>query len=315
VQKGVISERAIRLDRHTCFTIVASYPVATDAVEDSPDELLRFRKWGDLTLAWVRDQYGDQLKAAFVHLDERYPHLHLWLLPDNSDADATVLHPGKNAKRDTEARLKSGGVPPREAVAAGNRALKSAMRTWIDDYHRQVGAPLGMHRDGPKRRRLSRAQWRAERAMLDHHRQLNEDRVRLQDQVSLLEARAVKLALQQHEMETKAKAFVDRAEQHHLRMRAEAAQIAALGPLLTALVTEIENRTISCTQAGGWRVRDPSPFRAAGNVWARLEPTIRRLVRMIRDAEEGRWTAEAHEPKHCALPHDDLGEKPFEGAL
>jgi len=276
VKSGQVSDRAIRTDRHTLFTIVASYPTPTEAVEASSEELDRFRRWVDLNLAWVRELYGDQLKTAFVHTDETYPHLHCWLLPDDPSADAALLHPGKVTKRATEARLKEEGVPPREAVAAGNRSLKEAMRGWQDDYHRAVGAPLGMHRDGPKRRRLSRAQWAAEQAMLDHHRALEEDRVRLEAQVAVLEDAVTKMVEQQRELEAKAEAFVNRAAEHHLRMQAEAAQVAALGPLLDTVVAELEGGTISFNLETGWRVRDPSPFRAAGKVWVKLEPAVRR---------------------------------------
>lgn len=302
LKNGKVCERAIRHDRHTVFTIIASYPMPTAAVEVSPEELKRFKRWVDLTLAWVRAQYGDQLKAAFAHIDERFPHLHFWCLPDDPSADATLLHPGKVAKKKVEARLKSEGVPSREAVAAGNRALKAAMRDWQDGYHRAVGAPLGMHRDGPKRRRLSRAQWAAEQAMLEHHRVLEEDRVRLEAEVSALEDAVTRMVEQQRDLEAQAAAFVDRAEQHHRRMRTEAAQVAALGPMLDALVSELEGRTITFDPETGWRVRDPSPFRAAGKIWVKLEPAVRRLVNLVQAAEDGRWTAVSREPEYPALP-------------
>ena len=305
VKNGTVSERRIRADRHTLFTIVASYPTLTTTMEDSPEGQARFKEWVDLTVAWVQERYGAQLKVAFAHTDETFPHLHCWLLPDDPSADATLLHPGKAVKRTTEARLKSKGTPPREAVAAGNRALKQAMRGWIDDYHRAVGAPLGMHRDGPKRRRLSRAQWAAEQSMLDHHRQLEADRIRLEAHVTELEARGVTIAAQQRELVMKAVAFVDRAEQHHRRMRAELDQVAALNPMLDALVAELEDRTISIEPGGSLRVRDPSPYRAAGKVWVKLEPTIRRLVGMVQAAEDGRWTAGSREPEFTPLPRPE----------
>jgi len=311
-KNGRVSERSIRADRHTLFTIVASYPVSTGAVEASPDEMERFKRWVDLTVDWVREQYGDQLKAAFVHTDETYPHLHFWLLPDDPSADATLLHPGKVAKREAEDRLKSEGTPPREAVKAGNRALKSAMREWIDGYHRVVGAPLGMRRDGPKRRRLSRGQYQAEQAMLDHHRNLEEDRVRLEGQVVVLAEAVTTMTAQQRELETKAAAFVDRAERHHIRMRDEVARMNALGPMLDALVSELENQTITFDPETGWRVRDPSPFRAAGKIWTRLEPAIRRLVGMVRAAEDGNWTAGSNNPESTPLLRPD--PTPFEAA-
>jgi hypothetical protein len=312
VKDGRVSERAIRADRHTLFTLVASYPTPTTAVEGSSEELVRFKRWVDLTVAWVQEQYADQLKAAFAHIDEKYPHLHFWLLPDDPSADATLLHPGKVAKKEIEARLKSEGAPPREAVAAGNRALKTAMREWIDDYHRVVGAPLGMRRDGPKRRRLSRGQYQAEQAMLDHHRQLEADRIRLEAQVTELEKRAITLAAQQRELEVKAAAFVDKAEQHHRRIRQEAAQVNALGPMLDALATELEDRTITFDSQTGWQVRDPRPYRAAGKVWVKLEPAVRRLVGMVQAAEEGRWTAASKYLELTPLPCPD--PTPYEAA-
>jgi hypothetical protein len=312
VNNGRVSERAIRRDRHTLFTLVASYPVPTVAVEDSPEELARFKRWVDLTLAWVQEQYEDQLKAAFAHLDERFPHLHFWCLPDDSGADATVLHPGKVAKSAVEVRLKSEGAPPREAVAAGNRALKAAMRLWQDSYHRAVGAPLGMHRDGPKRRRLSRSQWAAEQAMVEHHRKLEEDRTRLEAQVAALEENLTRMVEHQRDLEVKARAFVGRAEQHHRRMQKEAAQVAALGPMLDALVSELEDQTIAFDPDTGWRVRDPSPFRAAGKIWVKLEPAVRRLVSLVQAAEDGRWTAGSRDPEPMPPPRPD--PEPFAAA-
>lgn len=298
VTQGRAGTRAIRKDRHTLFTIVASYPGTADAVTASEQEQDRFRRWVRLTLNWVRQQYGDQLKAAFAHTDERHPHLHFWLLPDDPGADAALLHPGKRAKREVEAGLKSEGTPPREAVKAGNRALKDAMRAWIDDYHQHVGAPLGMSRDGPKRRRLSRAQHQAECAMMAHHQRLEEDRARL-------EAKVAAMVAQQNELQMKAGDFVERAKRHHERMRAEAAQVAALGPMLDALVTEIENRTIHFDPEAGWRVRDPGPFHAAGRIWVKLEPAIRRLVGLVQAAEDGQWTAGARGPAPCPLPRPE----------
>lgn len=310
VKNGSVSERAIRADRHTLFTIVASYPTPTTSVKGSSEELARFKRWVNLTVAWVQERYGDQLKTAFAHIDEKYPHLHFWLLPNDPSGDATCLHPGKVAKRETVTRLKAEGTPPREAVKAGNRALKDTMRGWIDGYHQAVGAPLGMRRDGPKRRRLSRSQYMAEQAMLDHHRQLEEDRVRLEAEVAVLEDTTATMVTLQREMEMKANAFVGRAERHHNRMRDEARQIAALNPMLDALVIEIENRTIEFDPEAGWRIEDPSPFRAAGKVWVKLQPAVKRLVAMVREAEDGNWAAGSEDPEYTPLPRPD--PTPFE---
>lgn len=299
---GKASERAIRRDRHTLFTLVASYPVPTAEVDASREELARFKTWVDLTLGWVREQYGDQLKTGFAHIDESFPHVHFWCLPDDPSADATLLHPGKIAKREVETRMKSDGFPPRAAVAAGNRALRAAMSDWQDSYHRAVGAPLGFERDGPKRRRLSRAQYRAERAALDHHSKLEADRARLESQVAELEKKAENMAVQQRELERKAADFLELAERHHKRMRKEAAQVTAFDAMLDALAAELENGTISYNPATGWKMGDPTPFRAAGRVWTKLEPPVRRLVALAQASDDGRLTGAGCEPRPLIAP-------------
>lgn len=163
--KQGLRARAIRADRHTLATIIASYPLTHAQIAAGGDEArAHHAEWEARTAAWVRERYGDQLRIVVAHDDEDHPHLHFWLLPDDPDADATKLHPGKLVKRQVEAELKAQGIEPRIAVKAGNEALKVEMRAWVDDYHADVGVPLGMTRDGPKRRRLTRAQWQVEMA-------------------------------------------------------------------------------------------------------------------------------------------------------
>lgn len=160
--------RAIRSDRHTMASIVMSYPVPRSAIV-TDDARAAFARWEAAHVAWLSDTYGDQLRVVVAHDDELHPHLHAWLLPDDPGADATTLHPGKMAKKAAEAEAKQEGLAPREAVKLGNRALKEAMTAWQDAYHEAVGAPLGLTRSGPKRRRLSREQWKAEKATAQAH--------------------------------------------------------------------------------------------------------------------------------------------------
>jgi hypothetical protein len=133
---GSQKSRAIRNDRHTMASIVMSYPVPRSAI------------------------VTDEAKAKIA----------AWLLPDDPGADATTLHPGKVAKKEVEARAKAENVDNREAVKLGNRALKAAMTVWQDEYHAAVGVPEGLTRSGPKRRRLSREQWNAEKATAKAHK-------------------------------------------------------------------------------------------------------------------------------------------------
>lgn len=164
-RKGKTHRRAIRADRHTLATVVASYPLTHEQIAAGGDEArAHHAAWERDTIAWVRDRHGDQLKVVIAHDDESHSHIHFWLLPDDVEARADTLHPGKVAKRIAEDVARASGASDRDAVKAGNDALKIAMRETLDAYHREVGEPLGMTRDGPKRRRLTRAQWQAEKA-------------------------------------------------------------------------------------------------------------------------------------------------------
>lgn len=160
---GTEKTRAIRSDRHTMASIVMSYPVPYSAIKTDEDRAALAR-WEKRNLDWLREKYGDQVKVVLAHDDETQPHIHAWILPDDPDADATKLHPGKQAKKMVEAQAKADGLEPREAVKLGNRALKETMTGWQDEYHAAVGVPEGLTRSGPKRRRLSREQWKAEKA-------------------------------------------------------------------------------------------------------------------------------------------------------
>jgi hypothetical protein len=162
-KNGEIANRAIRKDRHTMASIVVSYPKPFSAIISEEDKE-KLARWQNANVFWMKEKYGEQLRVVIAHIDEDHPHLHAWLLPDDSGADATTLHPGKQAKQQAEANAKADGLEPRMAVKLGNRALKEAMTAFQDEYYGAVGLPMGLTRSGPKRRRLSREQWTAEKA-------------------------------------------------------------------------------------------------------------------------------------------------------
>ena len=302
------SPRAIRSDRHTFFTIIASYPLFPSELGDQQQD---YKRWEDLTVQWVKAQYGGQLKVVFLHLDEAYPHLHFWLLPDSPDADALVLHPGKLAKRHVELRLKKEGIAPRKAVQAGNRALKDRMRAWIDDYHLIVGAPCGLRRDGPRRRRLSRAQHQAETAMLAHHRELYECRAGLEREIALLagvraeeqmrvdtlEQQAAEALDKHNELEVLASNYLKDLQEKTDKLRRGAEQLRAAGPLMDAIAQEIADRTITFDPVSGWSFRDAEPFQRATFVWQKLSPAIKTLIDLVRETDEGRAAGQFQEPE------------------
>src|SRR5690606_15877396 len=97
-----------------------------------------------------------------MHIDESHVHLHAYGLHPSGHADR--LHPGKAAKKKAVEAAMSDGQEKKAANAVGDKAYVEAMREWQDSYSLKVGLPHGLTRLGPARRRLSRAEWMAEKA-------------------------------------------------------------------------------------------------------------------------------------------------------
>lgn len=78
-----------------------------------------------------------------------------------SGFSARELNPAWLAKLEREEAARTAGEDDRTAVKLGNLAYREKARELQDQYHREVGLASGLTRTGPKRERLSRAQWRA----------------------------------------------------------------------------------------------------------------------------------------------------------
>ena len=165
--KGKQRFRAIRKDRNTLFTFVASYPVKTEDLDrDETGETRRmYEKWKEANITFLREEFGAELKTVIEHTDEEHPHIHAYILPDEEPGIfADQRHPGKIAKADAAVVAQAQGLKGKELTKVTNNCYKASMRDWQDHYYEQVGAPCGLTRDGPKRRRTSRSQWRIEKA-------------------------------------------------------------------------------------------------------------------------------------------------------
>ncbi|TBB56258.1 hypothetical protein ELH44_22295 [Rhizobium ruizarguesonis] len=154
--------RAIRKTQKTLATVVASYSVPLAEVRNDPEKTKALTDWEKRTVAWLRETYGDQLVGVVRHVDETYPHLHAYILPDNRMMKVSDIHPGQVAKGEV---MSAGHLPGEDAKALnkrGDAAYRAAMRDWQASYHQTVGIPCGLTRLGPLKRRLTRAQWQAE---------------------------------------------------------------------------------------------------------------------------------------------------------
>ena len=120
--------------------------------------------WERRVVGWLRDQWGDDLAAVVRHTDEKYAHLHAYILPGDAEMRARRLHPGVSAKEAAKSEAVADGADAKTANGIGNRVYRAAMREMQDGFWRSVGIPCQLTRIGPARRRLTRAAWHAEKA-------------------------------------------------------------------------------------------------------------------------------------------------------
>lgn len=164
--KGKERKRAIRSDRKTLMTAIASFPVPTAELDDDKtgQTRARYEQWKKSNIDFMKAQFGDNLKSIIEHSDEEYPHLHGYALPDDDPGCyAFDLHPGEIARKKAAGLVKD-DIEGKDVKTATNIAYRNAMRDMQDEYYLKVGAPCGLLRTGPKRKRLTRKQYMEEKA-------------------------------------------------------------------------------------------------------------------------------------------------------
>ena len=134
-----------RKDMHTLLAGVDSFP--REVMEADP---ARYDKWKEVELERLKRLHGSRLVAVVEHLDEAQPHIHYYVLAPADEPDAKMMVAGHRACKDAGVRSSS---------KEGRKVYATAMVEWQDDYHREVGHPLGLERFGPQRLRLTRKEW------------------------------------------------------------------------------------------------------------------------------------------------------------
>lgn len=140
--------RKLRIDGLCIAAGVISFPSGKDGWPEYRDDAIE----------WLKDKYSDDLKSVVEHIDEAYPHIHFYAVPEIGKRFDSV-HDGYRAANEAKANgLKKG---------AQNTAYKSAMKTWQDELHAACGAKYGLARTGPRRQRLTREQWKSQQAVAE----------------------------------------------------------------------------------------------------------------------------------------------------
>ncbi len=155
--------RKLRSDQKTLHTIVASHPFTMNEIRSDPDKRREAEAWERRTIAWLQDQYGDDLKSVIRHEDESHFHVHAYVVPTSDpELKAQKYHPGATVKRAVMDAGPAEGEDQKALMKRANAAYKATMREWQDSYHQAVAIPCGLTRLGPQRRRLSRDEWQRE---------------------------------------------------------------------------------------------------------------------------------------------------------
>lgn len=136
--------RKMRMDGLCMLAGVVSLPA--ERISDWVD----FR---DATIKYLINKYGERLKSVIEHTDEEHPHLHFYAVPLHNER-FDLIHDGRKASAEMAALGKKKG--------AQNKAYIEAMRKFQDEFYQNVAVNFGLTRDGPRRRRLTRAQWQIE---------------------------------------------------------------------------------------------------------------------------------------------------------
>lgn len=139
-----IGGRKIRADAHVLLAGVASFP--RDLQKSEPET---YAKWESKTVEWLQKKYGDNLKAVLMHDDEDHPHIHFYVYSAEK-VNAKELHDGYVAAAKFPPITKEAGI-----------AHANAMREMQSAYYAEVAHDCGLLRDGPKRKRMDRATYKA----------------------------------------------------------------------------------------------------------------------------------------------------------
>jgi len=148
--------RKLRQDAHIISVCVCAYPIPNNELV-GPDAVHELDRWINSTLDWARKEFGvDQLKAAVLHRDEGYPHLHLVCVPPAIGVEPSPL---RRASKAALAKAKDKDRPRR----IERNAFKQAGRDLQDSFYHGVSCHFGHQRLGVNRRkRLSPEQRRLE---------------------------------------------------------------------------------------------------------------------------------------------------------
>jgi len=151
-------------------------PCALVGVISAPPEWEPGETWAhfcDQSLQWLKRKYGDdRLCSVLEHRDERWLHLHFWVVPRPGEGFSSI-HQGEKALDD---------IGRNAARILRDAAYKKAMAQLLDEFNREVGRHFGLQRENVGGKRYSREDWQRKQ-LLDKKRESDIQR-RIDDAVA-----------------------------------------------------------------------------------------------------------------------------------
>lgn len=173
--------RKIRRDGIVLFGGVVSYPIAWSDFQTSTCSHT-LKCWISESLNWLKSIFGASLASVVLHVDEKYPHLHFYILLHKVGTQLDLAcHPGYAARDQTREEMRARFCPEQISDAnkrkqilseihnAGEKSYRLAMVALQDSFHGAVSQHFNHMRFGPKRHRVERALHQKSRALDDRH--------------------------------------------------------------------------------------------------------------------------------------------------
>ncbi|WP_414443002.1 relaxase/mobilization nuclease domain-containing protein [Burkholderia sp. 22PA0106] len=151
--------RKLRKDASCLMAGVISLPRAEEH---------KWEKFKQSSIKWLQHKYGDRLRSVVEHTDEPHPHIHFYVVPRIGER-FEVVHDGIRAREEAKANNVVKGKQ--------NMAYIKAMRALQNQFGLDVASRYGLTRLGPKRRRLTRKEWKIEQQNAEYNGLVNTRRI------------------------------------------------------------------------------------------------------------------------------------------
>ncbi|MBA3916607.1 MAG: hypothetical protein H0X25_22730 [Acidobacteriales bacterium] len=173
---GVVSmplESQELLDAHAAYV--------RSGKKERSEALRQYQKWQKLTLAWLKQTYGDALRSVVLHYDEKQVHLHYYCA--NRLTGGTLNLDGLDVAGDAERSLGLGRKARNAGGAARKKVRAEALTAFQESFNQAVGLAMGWARLGPRKRRMSRADWKQEQLVAEKLASAMEQATQARDQL------------------------------------------------------------------------------------------------------------------------------------